>query len=244
MVKVATISYLNTLPFIYGLKNHPINKQISMIECVPSVGASLLINNKVDIAIVPAAAIPFIPNHNIISDYCIGATDKVASVLLCSGVPLEDIKTLYLDTDSISSVTLSKILCKNYWKISPVFEDHKLDNNNLDFDKSYVMIGDKALQLASSFNYVYDLAQEWIKFKSKPFVFACWVANKELTPSFIKDFNEALELGLSNIDKSLEGDTKGFSKDFAYNYLTNNISYNLDSSKREGMQEFWVLALE
>lgn len=238
MVKVAVISYLNTLPFIYGLQNHPINKQMECTFCVPSEGAQLLAKGEVDLGIIPVAAIPLIKNANIVSSYCIGAVDSVVSVLLCSNLPLEEIKELYLDRDSLTSVTLAKVLSKEYWKITPKFIDYRFGEKELEIDKSYILIGDKALVERGRFKYVYDMAEEWIKFKGKPFVFACWISNKELPSSFIMEFNRALEYGVNHIDEAVDNSKLEFPKEIAREYLKNNISYNLDSDKKEGLEAF------
>lgn len=244
MVKVAAISYLNTLPFIYGLENHSVSKQMDLTVCTPSAGADMIISGKADIGIIPVAAVPFIPNYKIVSDYCIGATANVASVLLCSDLPLEKITRIYLDTDSRSSVMLTRILCRLFWKIAPEFIDFDFNNSEFSLHHSYVMIGDKALEHGTKFKYVYDLAGEWIHFKGKPFVFACWITNKELDAGFIRDFNNALAYGVNHIDDAVENAKLTFTKQFARDYLSNNISYHLDNHKKEGLQDFWSLALE
>lgn len=244
MVKVAAISYLNTLPFIYGIKNHPVNEQVELIVCTPSEGADLLISGKADLGIVPIAAVPFIPESKFVSDYCIGATGKVASVLLCSGVPLDQIGTLYLDTESRTSVQLARILCRDYWCIAPDFTDFNFSRETLNPAASYVLIGDKALEHSGKFAYVYDLAAEWIAFRKIPFVFACWITNKKLDPAFLKDFNAALAYGVSHIAEAVEEADLKFSKPFARNYLLNNISYLFDKHKKEGVHDFWAIAPE
>ncbi len=245
MVKVAIISYLNTLPFAYGLKNHSISKQLEIVVCTPAEGARLLKNNKVDLGIIPVAAIGEISGCKIISNFCIGADKGVESVLLCSGQALPDITEIFADSESMTSVMLSKILCRDYWGISPDYKNFiYCGSADLDYLKTYVLIGDKALKEGANFNYVYDLAQEWINFRGKPFVFACWVANKELSEDFIASFNEAIEYGVANIANALKEETYGFSYDYAYNYLTNHISYNFDNNKKEGLQDFWSLAPE
>lgn len=238
MVKVAVISYLNTLPFIYGLQNHPVSKQMECTFCVPSEGARLLAKGEVDLGIIPVAVMHSVENAQIISNFCIGAVDRVESVLLCSNVPLEEIKELYLDSDSRTSVTLAKVLAREYWKVDLKFTEYKFTHESLDLNKSYILIGDKALVERGRFSYVYDLAKEWINFKGKPFVFACWIANKELPSSFITEFNSALEYGVTHIDEAVDNSKLEFSKEIAREYLKNNISYNLDSDKKEGLKVF------
>lgn len=243
-IKVSVIPYLNTVPFVYGLENNPISKEIELDFSVPSAAAEKLKNGTIDVGIVPVAAIPEIKNAHIFTDYCIGAEGKVASVLLCSGEPLEKIKSINLDTDSRTSVMLARILAKKLWKISPEFVPYKYVADNLDFDKSYVLIGDKAMLNSEKFDYVYDLAEEWIKLTGKPFVFACWVTNKNLDEGFKSRFNDALKFGVENIEQGLHKYTSEFSYALSYEYLKNNISYNLNADKREGLSDFWSLALE
>ena len=121
MVRVTAISYLNTIPFVYGLRNHPVSSRISLDFATPAQAAERLKSGLTDSSIVPVAAIPEVENARIISDYCIGADAEVASVLLCSGKPLEQIKQLKLDVDSRTSVLLARVMCENYWSISPEY---------------------------------------------------------------------------------------------------------------------------
>ena len=215
-----------------------------MEMCTPAQAAEKLQKGYTDIGIVPVAIIPQVENNVIISDYCIGAEDKVASVLLCSGKPLGQIKEIYMDTESRTSVLLTKVLAMHYWKISPDYLDYSFYKDSLDLSRSYLLIGDKALKYGQDFEYVYDLAEEWINFKHLPFVFACWTANRDLDPSFVAEFNDALKFGVENIEKAVERNSLGFNKEYALRYLSNNVSYNLNADKRAGLSEFWSLALE
>lgn len=244
MVRVTAISYLNTIPFVYGLRNHPVSSRISLDFATPSQAAERLKSGLTDISIVPVAAIPEVENARIISDYCIGADAEVASVLLCSGKPLEQIKQLKLDVDSRTSVLLARVMCENYWSISPEYVSHTFGKSALDTTDSYIIIGDKAMEAAPLFDYVYDLAAEWIKYRNQPFVFACWTTNRDLDEQFLKDFNDALSLGVNNIEKSLSLYDGPFSHERAYDYLTRNISYPFGADKRKGLSDFWSLALE
>ncbi len=243
-VKVSVIPYLNTVPFLYGLQSHEISDELEFDFSVPSLSADKIKRGEVDIGIIPVAEIPNIKGAKIISDYCIGAEGKVASVLLCSGKPLEEIEKIFLDTDSRTSVLLSRILAKRFWKISPEFVEFNYYQQELDFDNSYILIGDKAMKNSEKFDFVYDLAEEWIKFNGNPFVFACWVTTKEIDEDFLVRFNDALKLGVENIEQALHRSSSDFSYAVSYEYLKNNISYNLTPDKREGLSDFWSLALE
>ncbi len=139
---------------------------------------------------------------------------------------------------------LTKLLAKSFWKISPEYIPYIFSQSEIDPEKSYLLIGDKALRKGGDFKYVYDLAEEWIKFTNLPFVFACWTANRDLDPSFVNEFNDALRLGVMNIDKAVDKYSNGFNKEYALKYLAENVSFNLSADKRKGLAEFWSLALD
>ena len=90
-----------------------------------------------------------------------------------------------------------------------------------------MLIGDQCFEYENSFRYKIDLAMEWKKFSGLPFVFACWTANKILEVEFIEEFNNALRLGVENIDAVVEkfGETGTITGIVLKNYLTENIDY-------------------
>ncbi len=122
-IRVGAVSYLNTRPLIYGFDRGMMNGNVDLIIDYPSKIASMLLENKIDLGLVPVAIIPEMEEHHIISDYCIGSEGAVASVCLFSEVPVEKIERILLDYQSRTSVELLKILVKEYWKIDPVFEE-------------------------------------------------------------------------------------------------------------------------
>jgi chorismate dehydratase len=115
-IRAGAVSYLNTRPLLYGIRHHSISNQVDLIEDYPSRIAQLLIEDKIDLGLIPVAAIPQLREHHIISKYCIGADGPVASVCIFSDVPIEEVKTIYLDYQSKTSVSLARILLRDYWK--------------------------------------------------------------------------------------------------------------------------------
>ena len=240
MLKISAVSYLNTVPFIHGLKQSELIKFIDLQLDYPSICADKLFNGIVDLALVPVAVIPKLKEAHIISDYCIGANGAVATVCLYSDVPINEIESIALDYQSRTSVELLKILLKEYWQLNP-----ELKKANVGFEeniKGYhaaLVIGDRAFALNNKYAYIYDLSDIWKEMTGLPFVFAAWVANTKLTKDFIVSFNKALEKGLSNIDKALalEGDSYPNCVN-PEDYLNNKISYRLDAEKQKGMELF------
>ena len=239
-IKVSAISYLNTIPFVYGLQ-HTFNKnEIDLSVDIPSVCAQKLLTNQADIGIVPVAILPQLKEYYIVTDYCIGATDEVKSVMLFSEVPLEKIKTIYLDYQSRTSVMLARILAEKYWKIKPQWLAAKEGyEKNIVGEIAGVIIGDRALELYNKFSCKYDLATEWGNFTALPFVFACWVTNKKLPDKFIEKFNNAIRFGVNNIEQALAKYADEINDSInRYEYLTKNVSYILDEEKKKGMKLF------
>lgn len=245
-IRISVVSYLNSRPFIYGLRNTVFNFETDIQEDIPSVCADKLINGEADIGLVPIAVLPLIKEYSIISDYCIGADGEVSSVLLLSEVPLNEIDNILLDYQSRTSILLTRILAKKLWKINPQWKNTNASyENQIKGSTAGVVIGDRALKLKSNYKFVYDLSAEWKKLTSLPFVFACWVCTKKIDDLFIADFNKALAYGIQNIDRVVE-DEKSFhlSKEELKNYLTKNIDYNFDEKKKEAMNLFLGLRHE
>ena len=110
--KLSVVSYLNTIPFIYGLKQSGLDKKLDISLDIPSVCAEKLLSGKVDIGLVPIVVIKQMENPQIISNFCIGADGEVDTVCLFSDVSIEKVESIYLDYQSKTSVELLKILLK------------------------------------------------------------------------------------------------------------------------------------
>ncbi|MES2140404.1 MAG: menaquinone biosynthesis protein [Bacteroidota bacterium] len=239
-IKISVVSYLNSKPFLYGLNHSGLTNEIDLQLDIPSVCAQKLIDGKVDVGLIPVAVLPQLKEKYIISNYCIGAEGKVASVILYSKVPLREIKNILLDYQSRTSVLLVKVLAGNYWKIDPQWIPAKADyENDIEGTTAAVIIGDRTFELESKYPYAYDLAEEWQKFTQLPFVFACWVANKKLPDHFISEFNRALKFGIDNRTKLIAElvEQNTYPTDIE-TYLTVNIKYDYDSLKEKALNLF------
>ena len=91
-IKVGIVSYLNTRPLLYGLKLPPIANEIQLVEENPARLAELLIDDEIDVGLIPIAVIPQLEKYFICGDYCIATETEVASVCLFSEVPVNQIE--------------------------------------------------------------------------------------------------------------------------------------------------------
>ncbi len=234
------MSYLNTKPLLYGFKQTGILNNIDLVEDYPSKIAAMLLKDEIDIGLVPVAVIKSLKEHYIVSDYCIASENEVASVAIFSNKPLEEITHVFLDYQSRTSVNLTKILFKLFWKKKVEFIDASENYiNEINGTTAGLIIGDRALDAIEHFTFQYDLAKAWKSFTGLPFVFAVWVANKNLSEEFIHQFNYANSLGLEKTEKVIqELDYKNYD---LKKYFTQNISYVLDDEKRKGLEMFLKL---
>ncbi len=243
-IKILAVSYANTLPFIYGIEASKDLKNYEIIKANPAKSVDFALENAVDIALIPTAALPLFPQAEIISDYCIGATNKVDSVMLFSNQKIEDIRTILLDEDSKTSVQLLKILVNKYWKIENInFKSYKANAiPPLDKETAILMIGDKVFEQQDSYLYHYDLAEIWNKYSGLHFIFALWVTlNPQISAEFLSNFNKALAFGINQLDKVIEKHQKAYPTIDLQKYYTSSISYNITKQKQEGMQNFLKL---
>ena len=240
-IKISAVSYLNTKPLVHGLLNSKIIDKIDLSLDMPSLCASKLMDGIVDIGLVPAAVIPYIKGAQIISDFCIGASGKVRSVILASQVPVHEIKKIILDYQSRTSIQLVQILAKHYWKIKPEWEKGTPGYISRDIKDATaaVIIGDRVFKAEKEFKYLYDLSEAWQKMTGLDFVFACWVANKSLDPEFIDEFNEALGEGISELPEVIAQIKSSYPECDLEEYFRENISFPLNESKRKGLELFW-----
>ena len=109
-IRVGIVNYLNTKPLIYGLEKEPVNEMIKLIGAYPAKLAQMLADDEIDVGLIPVAAIPQLASYHIVGNYCIGTEGEIASVCLFSEVPMHQIKKVYLDYQSRSSVALLKWL--------------------------------------------------------------------------------------------------------------------------------------
>jgi len=237
-IRLGIVNYLNTLPLAYGLKLTPIADEIELIEDTPAALAELLRLNKIDLGLIPVAAIPDLEEYHIVGDYCIGTETEVATVCLFSEVPLNEIKKVYLDYQSRTSVDLLKWLMKEYWGIYPELVQAKDDSYRKEIagTTAGLVIGDRAFEQRKISTFIYDLASEWRSITGLPFVFAIWISNKPLLPDFIERFNQANAVGLNHISEIVA--SQNFNLFDLNKYYNLHLSYKLDDRKKKGMNLF------
>lgn len=238
-LKATAVSYLNTKPLLFGLVQSGMDEEMDLQLDIPAECARKLAAGEVDLGLVPVAVIPELPQAYIVSDYCIGTVGAVETVCIYSQRPIEELKAVYLDFHSRTSVELAQILLEEYWHLQPVY----LPSTEGYIDKiegniGGLVIGDRTIGLEKRFPYVYDLGEMWMKHTGLPFVFAAWVSTKPLATDFITRFNYALQIGVEHIPQLMYLLPSPHPDFDLEKYFTKYISYTLDKEKRQALRLF------
>ena len=231
-IKISAVAYTNTKAFIYGLEHSGIINKIDLSLDIPSDCAAKVISGEVDMGLMPVASIPLVPNANIVADYCIGSDGAVNSVFIFSSVPVEEIKTLKLDAHSRTSNNLAKVLLKFYWKCEVEFTTNPSAKTD-----AIVLIGDRTFGKKGDYAFAYDMGQEWKNFTGLPFMYAAWVANKEISPEFKVEFNTALKFGLEHRNDVLQELPKTENFDLE-DYLYHKLQFEVTEDRTKALQLF------
>jgi len=237
-IRIGAVSYLNTRPLLYGLKEHPVAERIILREDYPARVASMLLNDEIDVGLVPVAILPRLPEYHLISDFCIGCDGPVASVALFSDEPVQALEEVILDYQSRTSAMLLKLLLRDHWRKVVRLRDAGSEDfrHEIRHHTGGLVIGDRAFEQARHSPVMYDLGEAWKDYTGLPFVFATWVSNKRIDDDFVRDFNIANGIGVGQLEKVASGypDT-GFD---LFRYYRDNLSYAFDDRKRAAMQRF------
>ncbi|HNW89236.1 MAG TPA: menaquinone biosynthesis protein [Bacteroidales bacterium] len=239
-LRIAAVSYANTFPFVFGIENSGLPGDFTLMLSPPAQCAESFAAGNADIALVPAGALPSLPEHKIITDYCLGAVKEVKTVLLLSNKKTEDIKTIGLDLESATSVRLTKVLARHYWKIAPEWQSLNVRNfKDHHATDAFVVIGDKSIEISKHFAHKRDLAAEWQKFTGLPFVFAVWVCRPGLPEDQAENFSAALRYGIEHISDVVKKYKAVVDVSFDIEvYYRDNIDYHFDKVKQESLQKF------
>lgn len=231
-IKISAVAYTNTKAFIYGIEHSPILQKIDLSLDIPTDCAAKVIDGSVDLGLIPVAAIPLVRGARILSDYCIGSVGAVNSVFIFSNVPADQISTLRLDSHSRTSNNLARVLLKFYFKRTlKVTTDPSVPTDAI------VLIGDRTFGKKEEYAYAYDMGEEWMKFTGLPFVYAAWVANKDIPDEFVAEFNLALKQGLAARQELLKTLPEHPAFDLE-DYLMHKLDFDLNAGKREALALF------
>lgn len=214
-----------------------------ILDNAPARSAELLMQDRVDAALVPVIMSQLIDGVRVVPGVCVGASKSVRSVcLVTDGRELADVRAVSLDTSSRTSVALTKIIFREFLAREPQWRDAAPDvDQMLATSDAALLIGDPALSASFSDKRTFDLAELWHQQTGLGFVFAMWMTRRE---SVAIDLAAARDEGVADIisiARTYVAST-GLSADQLVDYLTANIQYSSDEKMLAGMDLYFELA--
>ncbi|MEK7862511.1 MAG: menaquinone biosynthesis protein [Chloroflexota bacterium] len=185
-------------------------------------------------------------------DLAIASRGAVASVAIFTTRPIEDVRSIVMDTSSRTSVALTRILCARLFKIQPTIETHVPDlPAMLGRGDAALLIGDKALLANESGHRTpiekVDLGEAWTELTGMPFVWAFWAGRSgALASEDVRLLQGARDQGVEQPDAI----AREYFRDspvhqaMGARYLRDNIKYRLGLDERAALETFYRYAAE
>jgi chorismate dehydratase len=246
--QLAASSYLNTAPLIWSFQHGNQRNIVQLVtDAAPARCADLLARGEVEAALVPIIEYQRIPEISVVPDVCVGSHLAVRSVVLVSKHgDLDNVRRVALDISSRTSQALVKIVFREFLNHEPDWESCGPDLQvMLENNDAALLIGDPAMKMPSQGLHVFDLASLWRRFTDTGFVFAMWMARADAVEALRKvDFAGARDEGLEQIERIITQyeSQVPLSPEEIREYLTNNITFQIDESLERGMGLYFELA--
>lgn len=231
MLRLGHIVYSNAFPVHAQFIDEGPPANVTLVEGVPSDLNRLLADRVIDVW--PCSSIEYARHadrYRLMPEIVIGAVGPVRSILLIGRPPEElDGRRIGLATASAASVVPLKILCRERWRLAPVFvafDQQRDDPFRMGADAA-LFIGDAALRpgLHREQRARVDLAAEWYAHTHLPFAFALREYWRERRGSLAKRY--ARHFGL----------TPPQLRDY-----WNDLRFELDAHMIEGLRRFYEFA--
>ena len=249
-VRIGAVTYLNARPLTFALPRF--TPKAEVIVDLPSRLADGLAAGRLDVALVPSIEYFRNPGYAIVSDACVACDGPVRSVRLYGRRPVEQIRTLALDEGSRASAAMTRILLKERFGLEPELQrlpiGASLEDSSAD---ATMLIGDRGMQPPrGTFEFVWDLGEQWSRWTGLPFVFAMWITRGDVDghPDRVRGLDEALaaarDEGVARLPEiaRLEAPALGIPEAECLSYLRDNLEFRLHQRQRQGLQRFCELA--
>ncbi len=244
MIRVGAVNYLNSKPLIEGLAGF--SDRIELSLDLPSRLADRLAVGEIDVGLIPVIEFFRAGTYSMIPGVAIASRGPVLSVTLFSKVPWDEIRSVALDEGSRTSAALTKILLQPggapiRYRQLPIEADPESAGTD-----AVLLIGDRAMKAClPSFEFAYDLGQEWTDRTELPMVFAVWAVRAGVDLGSAESaFVRAKNQGLANagVIAAREAKVLGLDPGYCRRYFTNIIHYDLGPVELAGLSRFYQLA--
>ena len=244
---VGCVPYLNARPLMRWFTDTEEGRAsgVRIVEAVPSELAQMLARGDVSAALVSSfelfrrPGLTFAPGIGVVAD------GPVLSVRLLSRVPVEKIASVALDTSSLTSVALLKVLLAERG-IAPAYRHAAPDlDAMLAGSDAALLIGDTGYREYDPALHVLDLGAAWKDMTGLPFVYALWIGTPaNLTPCSADALTQAREWGTRHLNKIARAECGPLNETYERTraYLVNVMRYHVGEREEQALRLFGDLA--
>lgn len=266
---IGKIPFTNLFPIFHVLQNVCDCKDYELVEGYPSDLNRMLRHGEIEVS--PSSSIEYLRDtdgYTFIDGHSISSAGPVESILLFSRRPIESLDghEVFVTHRSETSTALLNIIFREFYKIRCDLKvTGKPTNQALYIYPAYLSIGDEALLTANRAQkvhvditgqdyrlctidhnvfYIYDLGDLWYKNTGLPFVFALWIAKKNLPEAkrilfekFKDDLDRSKHLAMKNLPHIAKVSGLPMHPDKLVKYW-NRISYDFKEEHGKGLQLF------
>lgn len=233
-MRLGVIPYLNGVPLIYGI-------DCQIHTAVPSALIAQALPD--DIVLGPIVAAFLDPAWRPIEGVGVGSFGEVETVKLFFESPEispENLRKIYLDSDSLTSVGLLQVLLQHFFRRLP--GEIEFTRDRTAGCDARLLIGDKVWEELKD-RLSLDLGEVWTEWTGLPFVYACWMTKnralgEDWKPKLIAQALRNLE-NLDELASILPAEKR--SKALAY---WRRLHYRLDEEEKRGIEKFQKLWAE
>lgn len=256
-VRLGAVQYLNTRPLVHGLGRLAVDRAdagvpLNVVYDLPSRLADRLAVGQLDVALIPIVEL-LRGGATLVSNACIACRGPVMSVKLLFRTRPEQVARLALDEGSRTSAALARILLAERHGARPRVECLPIGATVGDTDADAVLlIGDRALEpVVGSFQLMWDLGDEWVRWTGLPFVFAAWAARPGVESSGIDvdrvagELEAARDRGVASLAAiaAVEAAGHGLTVPQCLSYLRDNLHYHVGEAETAAIRRFRDLAV-
>ena len=242
--KIGSVPYLNEKPLTRWFSHTEEGRAsgVAVVYAVPSQLARMLQAGEIAAALVSSFEYFRTPGYAVVPGISISGQGDIESVRAFARAPWRKIETLALDTSSLTSAALLKILLDEQLDSHPAFLHAAPDlDSMLGQADACLLIGDKGMLADGDGLNVLDLGHAWRRLTGLPFVYAVWMGKAEnLTPHLVKSLTAAKAWGVTQTEIIAEEESRriGASVRQCRHYLTEVMDYDLGEEHLQALETF------
>ena len=247
-IVIGSVPYLNEKPLTrwFWQTEEGRASGVEVVYAVPSALARMLAAGEITAALVSSFEYFRTPGYVIVPGVSISGQDEIESVRAFSRLAWRKTESVALDTSSLTSASLLKIILAEQQDSHPAYLHHAPDlNAMLRVADAGLLIGDKGWLAKGDGLNVLDLGHAWRRLTGLPFTYAVWLGRAEsITPHLVVSLNRAKEWGLTQFEAiaAEEAARLDCPAEWCRHYLTDVMDYDLDGTHRQALETFGAKA--